>query len=80
MQNFLEKRYNEDMELDDAVHTALLTLREGFEGCVGPSIFVLSDWLSGMGSSSRVCRRECRRWSTRCLTVLLTASPGSSGL
>jgi len=29
---FLEKRYQEDMELEDAVHTALLTLREGFEG------------------------------------------------
>ncbi len=26
------QRYAEDMELDDAVHTALLTLREGFEG------------------------------------------------
>lgn len=30
--NFLEKRYQEDMELEDAIHTALLTLREGFEG------------------------------------------------
>jgi len=30
--NFLEKRYTEDMELEDAIHTALLTLREGFEG------------------------------------------------
>mmetsp|Transcript_15003 Transcript_15003/g.41505 ORF Transcript_15003/g.41505 Transcript_15003/m.41505 type:complete len:237 (+) Transcript_15003:170-880(+) len=30
--NFLEKRWNEDMELEDAIHTALLTLREGFEG------------------------------------------------
>jgi 20S proteasome subunit alpha 2 len=30
--NFLEKRYHDDMELDDAIHTALLTLREGFEG------------------------------------------------
>jgi 20S proteasome subunit alpha 2 len=31
--NFLEKRCTDaDMELDDAVHTALLTLREGFEG------------------------------------------------
>uniref|UniRef100_A0A7S1ZX62 Proteasome subunit alpha type-2 n=1 Tax=Trieres chinensis TaxID=1514140 RepID=A0A7S1ZX62_TRICV len=30
--NFLEKRYTDDMELEDAVHTALLTLREGFEG------------------------------------------------
>jgi 20S proteasome subunit alpha 2 len=29
---FLEKRYNEDMELEDAIHTALLTLKEGFEG------------------------------------------------
>lgn len=29
---FLEKRYNEEMELEDAVHTAILTLKEGFEG------------------------------------------------
>ncbi|KAK6785183.1 hypothetical protein RDI58_018638 [Solanum bulbocastanum] len=29
---FLEKRYTEEMELDDAVHTAILTLKEGFEG------------------------------------------------
>ena len=29
---FLEKRYNEDLEIDDAVHTAILTLKEGFEG------------------------------------------------
>ena len=30
--SFLEKRYNDDVELDDAIHTALLTMREGFEG------------------------------------------------
>jgi 20S proteasome subunit alpha 2 len=30
--SFLEKRYHDDMELEDAIHTALLTLREGFEG------------------------------------------------
>lgn len=29
---FLEKRYNADMELEDAIHTSLLTLREGFDG------------------------------------------------
>lgn len=29
---FLERRYVEDMELDDAVHIALLTLRESYEG------------------------------------------------
>lgn len=29
---FLEKRYSEEMEIEDAIHTALLTLKEGFEG------------------------------------------------
>merc|ERR1712212_840422 len=29
---FLEKRYTEDLEVDDAVHTAILTLKESFEG------------------------------------------------
>lgn len=29
---FLEKRYTNEMELEDAVHTALLTLKEGFDG------------------------------------------------
>jgi 20S proteasome subunit alpha 2 len=31
---FLEKRYTDDMELEDAIHTAILTLREGFEGVI----------------------------------------------
>jgi 20S proteasome subunit alpha 2 len=25
-------RYNDDIELEDAVHTSILTLKEGFEG------------------------------------------------
>ncbi|XP_003741945.1 proteasome subunit alpha type-2 [Galendromus occidentalis] len=29
---FLEKKYSETVELEDAVHTAILTLKEGFEG------------------------------------------------
>ncbi|TPX48383.1 hypothetical protein SeMB42_g00016 [Synchytrium endobioticum] len=29
---FLEKRFSDGMELEDAVHTAILTLKEGFEG------------------------------------------------
>jgi len=29
---FLEKRYSDDISLEDAIHTALLTLKEGFEG------------------------------------------------
>ncbi len=34
---FLEKRYSDDMELEDAIHTALLTLKEGFEGQISGS-------------------------------------------
>lgn len=30
----LHARYNDDLELEDAVHTALLTLKEGFEGAM----------------------------------------------
>ena len=29
---FLYLRYSEELELEDAVHTAILTLKEGFEG------------------------------------------------
>jgi len=29
---FLEKRYSEEIEVEDAIHTAILTLKEGFEG------------------------------------------------
>eukprot|EP00744_Colponema_vietnamica_P001191 GILI01001998.1.p1 GENE.GILI01001998.1~~GILI01001998.1.p1 ORF type:complete len:259 (+),score=70.95 GILI01001998.1:72-779(+) len=29
---FLEKRYNPEIEIEDAIHTAILTLKEGFEG------------------------------------------------
>ena len=29
---FLEKRYSDSLELDDVIHTAILTLKEGFEG------------------------------------------------
>jgi len=29
---FLEKRFSAEMEIEDAVHTAILTLKEGFEG------------------------------------------------
>eukprot|EP00808_Paulinella_micropora_P007675 g61248.t1 len=31
---FLEKRYDPTMELEDAIHTAILTLKEGFEGAL----------------------------------------------
>lgn len=28
----LPRRFNDDLSLEDAIHTALLTLKEGFEG------------------------------------------------
>merc|ERR1711904_459009 len=31
---FLEKRYNSEIEIEDAIHTAILTLKEGFEGAI----------------------------------------------
>ena len=36
MYNFLsfKIRYNPEMELEDAIHTAILTLKEGFEGAM----------------------------------------------
>ena len=34
---FLEKRCSDDMELEDAIHIALLTLKEGFEGQISGS-------------------------------------------
>uniref|UniRef100_A0A0A9WNQ7 Proteasome subunit alpha type-2 n=1 Tax=Lygus hesperus TaxID=30085 RepID=A0A0A9WNQ7_LYGHE len=30
--DFLEKRYSDDIDIEDAIHTALLTLKEDFEG------------------------------------------------
>lgn len=32
MKTFLEKRYREDLDIEDGIHIALLTLKEGFEG------------------------------------------------
>eukprot|EP00997_Jenningsia_sp_PLL12_P006872 NODE_3452_length_773_cov_98.000000_g2885_i0.p1 GENE.NODE_3452_length_773_cov_98.000000_g2885_i0~~NODE_3452_length_773_cov_98.000000_g2885_i0.p1 ORF type:complete len:236 (+),score=15.76 NODE_3452_length_773_cov_98.000000_g2885_i0:37-744(+) len=30
--NFLEKRYSDDLDIEDAIHTAILTLKDSFEG------------------------------------------------
>eukprot|EP01122_Echinamoeba_exundans_P004349 TRINITY_DN14381_c0_g1_i1.p1 TRINITY_DN14381_c0_g1~~TRINITY_DN14381_c0_g1_i1.p1 ORF type:complete len:235 (+),score=63.34 TRINITY_DN14381_c0_g1_i1:72-776(+) len=35
--SFLEKRYNEEMKIEDAIHCALLTLKEGFDGQLSSS-------------------------------------------
>jgi hypothetical protein len=43
---FLEKRYNDDIELEDAIHTAILTLKEGFEVFPSSSLLYHSRELS----------------------------------
>lgn len=56
---FLEKRYSEDIELEDAIHTALLTLKDGFEGG-----FKLRPWPrleAGRGLASSIGWR-CSAW------------------
>lgn len=72
---FLEKRYSEDMELEDAIHTALLTLKEGFEGgwgrgwreggqCGGSVARGLGPvWAQGWGWEQR------RAWMKRAVTA-----------
>ena len=29
---FLEKRFSDDIDIEDAIHTAILTLKESYEG------------------------------------------------
>lgn len=43
---FLEKRHNDSLELDDAIHVSLLTVKEGFEGVMdekGVEVGVVND-------------------------------------
>jgi 20S proteasome alpha/beta subunit len=59
---FLEKRYNPDMELEDAIHTALLTLKEGFEGEM-TSDTVEIGWFFVCVAYDRHCERACRAFT-----------------
>ena len=34
MKNFLEKRYSDEVEIEDAIHLAILMLKENFEGLI----------------------------------------------
>lgn len=43
---FLEKRYNDELELEDAVHIALLTLKETIEGEMNGETVEIGEWIS----------------------------------
>jgi 20S proteasome subunit alpha 2 len=46
---FLEKRYKEDLELEDAIHIALLTLKETIEGEMNGETVEIGMWLEAKG-------------------------------
>lgn len=51
--NFLERRYNDEMELDDAIHVALLTMRESFEGEMNENNIEVAVVSSAEGAADR---------------------------
>merc|ERR1712146_127524 len=58
---FLEKRYNDEMELEDAIHTALLTLKEGSRAQWTTQT---SRWASSARTKSSRCSRPPRSRTT----------------
>lgn len=64
---FLEKRYTEGLELEDAVHIALLTLKETIEGEMnGDTIEIGKSYHRDQGDSARLMLTVSRRnrWAT----------------
>eukprot|EP00463_Aulacantha_scolymantha_P002706 TRINITY_DN3438_c0_g1_i1.p1 TRINITY_DN3438_c0_g1~~TRINITY_DN3438_c0_g1_i1.p1 ORF type:complete len:90 (+),score=13.38 TRINITY_DN3438_c0_g1_i1:32-301(+) len=55
---FLEKRYYPEIELDEAIHTAILTLKEGFEGAIDERNIEISI-ISKEERKFRVAFRRC---------------------
>lgn len=58
---FLEKRYSEDMELEDAIHTALLTLKVSATQCMSFSSFSPSTPASATSSGRSATRLDASR-------------------
>jgi 20S proteasome subunit alpha 2 len=61
---FLEKRYTEELELEDAIHIALLTLKETIEGEMNGDTVEIGEFCD-CASRSNVCRYcgTARRWT-----------------
>jgi 20S proteasome subunit alpha 2 len=53
---FLEKRYTNEIELEDAIHTAILTLKEGFDGQITENNIEIG--VVGSDKTFRVLRPE----------------------
>ncbi|KAL7746002.1 Proteasome subunit alpha type-2 [Sorochytrium milnesiophthora] len=70
---FLEKRYSEAQELDDAIHTAILTLKEGFEGAMTENSIevgiVTMDHNIGVGVSTHPANKDAGGLKFRKLTA-----------
>ena len=68
---FLEKRYTDGLELEDAVHIALLTLKETIEGEMNGETVEI-------GKSKGLTAKSSRRWSLR-IPILIQSSVGILG-
>ncbi|KAK2941877.1 putative Proteasome subunit alpha type-2 [Blattamonas nauphoetae] len=63
---FLEKRFRADMEIDDAIHTAILTVKETYDGVLtenGIDIAIVGERQTGQGDSAKVTPIEFKRLS-----------------
>jgi 20S proteasome subunit alpha 2 len=58
---FLEKRYTEGLELEDAVHIALLTLKETIEGEMNGETIEIGELSFGTSSGTRLTQFRHRR-------------------
>ncbi|PVU91692.1 hypothetical protein BB561_004254 [Smittium simulii] len=66
---FLEKRYNKDSGIEDAIHTAILTLKEGFEGLLSSEFLDIGIIGSDTTVSFNVPGKESCKPNFRLLTA-----------
>ena len=70
---FLEKRYSEDMELEDAIHTAILTLKEGFDGQIAANN--IEEDLPGCGHQAHSVKEVLTFLSADVMLLKLVGQP-----
>merc|ERR1712216_484582 len=74
-QTFLEKRFNDEMELEDAVHTAIVTLKEGFEGAIDENnieIGIVKEDGKFIRLSPAVIKDYLPKWSESCESLAVS--------
>ena len=72
---FLEKRYKDDLELEDAVHIALLTLKETIEGEMNGETVEIGK--SAQGGGIQALAKTCVQVSSAHQQIICWVSKGS---